>query len=232
MEKSCIIHLAGRIPYPQAVDWQNEVIKKMKADASAPNHLILLEHPPVFTIGRRGTERNILAKKDRLEKEGIKIHHTNRGGDITYHGPGQIVGYPIIRLQDSGKDIHRFLRAVEDVLITTLKKFDIDSRRCPKYTGVWVGDDKIAAIGIAISRWITFHGWALNVNPDLNHFGLILPCGIREKGVTSMEKVLRKTVDVACVRKSLTESFSEVFNFVMQPCEDRNCLCRRSLCKN
>ena len=232
MKKCCIIHSAGKIPYPQAVDWQNEIIKKMKADASAPNHLILLEHPPVFTIGRRGTENNILAGKNRLEKEGIEIHHTNRGGDITYHGPGQIVGYPIMRLQDFGKDIHRSLRAIEEVLITTLKTFGIDSGRWPKYTGVWVGDEKIAAIGIAITRWITFHGWALNVNPNLNHFGLILPCGIRDKGVTSMEKVLRKTLDAARVRKALTESFSEVFNVALQPCDDGNCLCTKSLCKN
>jgi len=226
MKKTCILHSAGRIDYETALSWQKNLVQRLKESDSEPNHLILLEHPPVVTIGRRGTGRNIIADEKRLKQEGVKIFHTNRGGDVTYHGPGQIVGYPIIRLSDFARDIGKYLRAIEEVVIRTLKRFDIEGERKPKYTGVWVGEEKICAIGVAISRWITSHGWALNVNSNLSHFDLIIPCGISGKRVTSIRKILGGEMEADEVREALVESFAGVFRFEILNWEESACPCK------
>lgn len=227
MKKRCILHSAGEVSYEDGLAWQKELVNALKENGSAPNHLILLEHPPIVTIGRRGTDKNIVADSARLEAEGVKVHYTNRGGDVTYHGPGQIVGYPIMRLGDFAKDVHKYLRAIEEVIISTLHRFGVNGERNKKYTGVWVGGEKIAAIGVAISRWITSHGWALNVNPNMSHFSLIIPCGIQGKGVTSMEKILGREMDINEIKKALAESFAEVFGLDMEECDKAMCLCKR-----
>ena len=157
-----------------------------------PGLFLLIEHPPVFTLGRGASRSHLLVDKSVLEKEGIKVYEIERGGDITYHGPGQIVGYPIINLNFWQKDVHLFLRSLEEVLIQFLKRFKVEGFRLPPYTGVWVNQEtpqKIAAIGIAVKRWVTYHGFALNISTFLPHFSYIVPCGISDKGVTSLERI-------------------------------------------
>lgn len=206
--------MPGRVAYKEALAFQMACIERLKdAAPSASSHFILLEHPPVITVGRRGTHDNILAPRKSLRKDGIDVFEVSRGGDVTYHGPGQIVGYPILRLRDRGGDVHRYLRDLESVIMRTLSDFGIATQRRSEYTGVWVGHNKIAAIGVAITRWITYHGFALNVAPNLGHFALIRPCGIADGGVTSMRKVLGRAVKRDEVEKGLVTHFCEVFGF-------------------
>ena len=162
---------------------------------------------------RRTHEEKVRADEEQLAREGIQVHQSSRGGNVTYHGPGQLVAYPILRLDLHGRDIHRYLRDLEEVLIRLLTRFGVEGRRSAGLTGVWVGDEKIAAIGVAVSRWVTYHGFALNVTPDLGHFGLIVPCGIRDKGVTSLARLLAQPVTVAEVKPPLVECVVEVFGF-------------------
>jgi len=172
---------------------------------------MLLEHPPVFTIGRRGGSDHLLVSKEVLSQEGIALFETSRGGDITYHGPGQLVGYPILDLRRHGQDLHGYLRRLEEVLILTLGEYGIAAGRLPGYTGVWVGDEKVAAIGVAVKRWVTMHGFALNINPQMRHFSMIVPCGIRDHGVTSLSRLLGRPVDADEVRGRVAERFEEIF---------------------
>jgi lipoate-protein ligase B len=193
---------------------QQRLVAEVKAAAEERAYLLLVEHePPVITLGRGARAANVTASRDRLRREGIEICESSRGGDVTYHGPGQIVGYPILRLDLHGRDIHRYLRELEEVLIRVLARLGLEGRREKGQTGVWVGSDKVAAIGVAVTRWVTYHGFAPNVAPNLDHFGLIVPCGIRDAGVTSLERLLARLVTVAEVKPLLVECMVEVFGF-------------------
>jgi lipoyl(octanoyl) transferase len=173
--------------------------------------LLLLEHPHVFTLGRGANRANILAAPSLIEDRSIEVHETGRGGDVTYHGPGQLVGYPIIDLKPDRCDVHRYVRDIEEVLIRVIGDFGIKGRRIAGLTGVWVGDEKIGAIGVRIARWVTSHGFALNVNTDLSYFRLIIPCGISTKGVTSMSRLLGGDLDIIEVARRAAERFGDVF---------------------
>lgn len=202
----------GRLDYKEALDLQEKMMLQRQHN-EIPDTLILLEHPPVLTLGRRGEYENILLSKDVLEAQGVKIYEVSRGGDVTYHGPGQIVGYPIMDLTHMGKDVKEYVYKIEEVFIRLLlNEFGIKADRDEKkYTGVWVGNEKITAIGIAVKRWITMHGFAFNVNTDLSHFHWINPCGITDKGVTSVQKLLGKEMDFAKMNELVIKYFCEVF---------------------
>jgi lipoyl(octanoyl) transferase len=175
--------------------------------------LLLLEHPHVLTLGVRGDggRSHILATPEALAQRGIDVHETGRGGDITYHGPGQLVGYPILDLKPDRCDVHRYVRDLEEVLIRTAASYGIDAGRVDGLTGVWAGRDKLAAIGVRIARWVTSHGFALNVTTDLTCFDLIVPCGIPDRGVTSLARLLGRPVHLADVEERLTAHFCAVF---------------------
>ena len=204
-------------------DYQNQIIetklsnRRNNLNIITPNFLLFVEHDHVYTLGNSGDEKNLIFDKKRLVEMGIKYHKTNRGGDITYHGPGQLVCYPIIDLENFYRDIHKYLRDLEDVVINTLNYFDISASGNSKETGVWLDvgtpeERKICAMGIKVSRWVTMHGLALNVNTDLSYFNGIVPCGISEKGVTSISNELNKTIELDLVRKVLTENFLKKFS--------------------
>lgn len=202
----------GRMDYQNALEIQQQLLYK-RQQGKILDTLLLVEHPPVLTIGRRGTRSNIIAPEEKLRLMGIDIHEVTRGGDVTYHGPGQIVGYPIMDLCCHGKDIRQFVWNIEEVFIRLLwEKFSINAHReDKKYTGVWVGDEKITAIGIAVRRWVTMHGFAFNVNTNLSHFGLIIPCGISDRGVTSLQKLLGHSLDFEKLNTQVAEYFGKVF---------------------
>lgn len=202
----------GNIHYKKAYNKQLELLEKRKNN-EIDDTLLLVEHPPVFTIGTSGTSDNITVSKEFLESSGIEVFETNRGGDITYHGPGQIVGYPILNLKEHKKDLHWLLRSYEEVFIRLLKKeYDINAKRIKGLTGVWVGDEKITAIGVGVRHWITYHGFAFNINPNLEHFSYIIPCGILDKGVTSLKKILGYEVEQKEAVEKVIKYFAEVFN--------------------
>ena len=201
----------GIVDYETAHDLQKKILQE-RIDGKCLDHLILLQHNPVITIGRSGDNKNILASKTLLESFGITVHEIERGGDVTYHGPGQLTGYPIIDLRSYQKDVHWYLRQLEEVIIRFLSDYNIAGKRVSGYTGVWVGDEKIAAIGVAVKRWVTYHGFALNVNPDLSHFKLINPCGITDKEVTSIVKILGHDVSMEEVEDKVVSAFAEVFS--------------------
>lgn len=180
--------------------------------------LMFTEHEHVYTIGKGGDENHVLASQAELKETGIDVFRIDRGGDVTYHGPGQIVGYPILDLNLYFADIHRYLRCLEEVIILALNDYGIEATREPDFTGVWVNGEKIAAIGVKVSKWITMHGFALNVSSDLSKYDRIIPCGIFHKGVTSMERTLGKNIPLGEVQEKLTTAFKSVFGcttFVM-----------------
>ena len=190
MEKLWFVR-GGQVEYSFAHSLQLSLRDKVERE-NIPGFLLLMEHPPVFTLGKGASRNHLLVDESVLEKEGIKLYEVERGGDITYHGPGQIVGYPIINLNFWRKDVHLFLRSLEEAIIRFLRRFEVESFRLPPYTGVWVRREtpqKIAAIGIAVKRWVTYHGFALNISTFLPHFSYIVPCRIIDKGVTSLEHV-------------------------------------------
>lgn len=212
MKKEAWILNLDTIPYEEAFELQKRLVE-MRSQGNINDTLILLEHPPVFTVTRKNTLKNILASPDELREKGIALCKTNRGGDITYHGPGQLVGYPIMNLKEYGKDLHKYIRTIEEMIIKLLMDYGISAHRDKNHPGVWVGEEKIAAIGIAVkSSWITMHGFSLNINPDLNHYSLIVPCGISDKGVTSLSKLLDKPINQREVRQKLIHHYGEVFN--------------------
>ena len=174
--------------------------------------MLLLEHPHVFTLGRGADSSNILADPLQLQTNSVEVHETGRGGDVTYHGPGQLVGYPIINLKPDRCDVHRYVRDIEEVLIRTIAEFGVTGARIAGLTGVWVGNEKIGAIGVRIARWITSHGFALNVNTDLEYFKMIVPCGIADKGVTSLSRLLGHRIDLREVANRAASHFSQVFD--------------------
>ncbi len=206
----------GRVEYGDGLRLQR-LFGEARARELAPDSLLLLEHPPVLTLGRGAKRQNIVANPAQLAAHGIEVFETDRGGDVTYHGPGQVVGYPIFRLPPDRHDVRRYVRDLEEAMIRALRPFGLQAERVAKWPGVWVTGggagrpEKIGAIGVHLSRWQTSHGFALNVNTDLTHFELIVPCGISEGGVTSMQRELSHPVDLAAVERELARSFAEVF---------------------
>ncbi len=200
------------MPYADALALQRALVSERQAQR-VDDLLLLVEHPPVLTLGVRGDggRSHILATDAALAARGIEVFETGRGGDVTYHGPGQIVGYPIVDLNPDRRDVHRYVRDVEEVLIRVAADFGVTAGRVDGLTGVWVGPDKLAAIGVRISRWVTSHGFALNVATNLDDFGLIVPCGIADRGVTSFAK-LGLTVDPSELEVRIVERFAEVFD--------------------
>jgi lipoyl(octanoyl) transferase len=211
MRKCCLREL-GRTDYGQALELQRQLIAE-RQQGLIPDQLLLLEHPHVITLGRNGKAANLLASDEVLSRAGIAFYPTDRGGDVTYHGPGQLVGYPIIDLREWQRDVGAYVRAVEQAIIDTLADYGISAGRIPKLTGVWVGDSKIAAIGVHISRWVTSHGFALNVSTDLSYFQYIVPCGL-SKPVTSMA-ALGVVASLHEVGQTLAAHFGRVFDCEM-----------------
>jgi len=197
----------GRVEYEDGLRVQ-ALFARARKEGKVGDVLLLVEHPPVLTLGRGARRADVLASPEQLEARGVEVHETDRGGEVTYHGPGQIVGYPILDLAPDRKDVRRHVRSVEEGMIRALAEHGIEATRIPKWPGVWVGSEdagdarKIGAVGVHIARWITTHGFALNVNSALEDFELIVPCGIREAGVTSMERELGRPLDVAAVEES------------------------------
>lgn len=215
MARECGVVQLGCCDYQEACSLQKKLLK-LRIGRKIPDTLVILQHPPVYTIGRKGGRKNILVGPDVLSREGITVCETDRGGDITYHGPGQIVGYPILDLNQHGRDVHRLIRLYEEVVIRLLEGYGIQGCRVPEYPGVWVGSEKICAIGIGVSNWVTFHGFALNVNTNLVHFSFITPCGINGRGVTSMERILGGKADESAVAGELAGIFGRVFDLEMK----------------
>ena len=206
----------GRTRFAEAWDLQRKLFH-LRHHRLIGDLLLHTEHEHVYTIGKGGDENHLLATDRELQASGVDVFRIDRGGDITYHGPGQVVGYPIIDLEQYFTDIHRYLRCLEETIILTLDRFGIEGGREEGMTVVWVKCEKVAAIGVRVSRWITMHGFALNVNTELSRFDRIIPCGIFHKGVTSMERVLGKEVPLEEVQDSLTESFCSVFGCTVVP---------------
>ena len=205
------LHDLGLIPYDTALGVQRESVAGLQAGGE-DEALYLLEHPHVITRGRNASGSALLASGELLTAKGVALVETDRGGDVTYHGPGQLVGYPILRLEEGRRDIRRYVNDVEEVLIRALAEFSIDSHRHATHRGVWVGARKIASLGIRISRWVTSHGFALNVNTDLSYFSLIVPCGIEGCRMTSIERELGRPADMPAVKEAVARAFCRVFD--------------------
>jgi lipoyl(octanoyl) transferase len=213
----CEARNLGRLPYAEALAIQQRLHDARKGGA-APDTLLLVEHPHVITLGRGAQRANLLADEAARARLGVELFETGRGGDVTYHGPGQLVGYPIINLAPDRQDVRRYVRDLQDVLVRTARDFGVEAEaRGGEHVGVWVGRDKLAALGIRISRWVTMHGFAFNVTTDLAYFQLIVPCGIRDYGVTSLERLLGKQLDLCEVAASVTRHFGDVFKRAMKP---------------
>ncbi len=227
MNKQIIVHDLGLVDYQDALDYQirlfNQIIhtklenRKKNTEIETENHLIFVEHPNVYTLGKSGDISNLLLNKNELDDKKIQFFNTNRGGDITCHGPGQIVCYPILDLDNFFTDIHKYLRFLEETIIRTLNDFGIVSARSQNETGVWIDSDlvfsrKICAMGVKASRWVTMHGLALNVNNDLSYFENIIPCGISNKSVTSIYKETGMDISLNQVKKIITKHFIEIFS--------------------
>ena len=209
----CQVRQPGLVPYGVAHDLQRQLVEQRKLD-QIPDTLLLLEHPPVITLGRAAERANILADDETRRRLGVELHETGRGGDVTFHGPGQLVGYPIIKLSPDRCDIRRYVRDLQEVLIRTTAEYGLDATRHDESNpnvGVWVDGRKLAALGIRISRWVTMHGFALNVTTNLSYFQLIVPCGIRNHGVTSLQSLLGREVPLDEVAGRVIRHFGDVF---------------------
>ncbi len=202
-------------PYGEAYSFQKE-IHRLRAAGQLPDTLILVEHRPVYTVGRAGGFEHVRVSREYLQSRGVEIHEIDRGGSITYHGPGQLVGYPIMDLELLGRDLHRYLRQVEEVIIRAAMAFGIEACRFPPHTGVWVQKKKIAAIGVGCRSWVTFHGFAFNVSTDLEYFSLIDPCGMKEYGVTSLSSLQGESVSMDEAKAVIVESFADVFDLSLE----------------
>lgn len=209
------VEFLGTTAYRECWEYQKEIFAAREAGRCGDT-LLLTTHDHVYTFGKNTDENHMLASREELERSGTDLVRIDRGGDVTYHGPGQLVGYPILDLRGHYADIHRYLRELEDVLIASIGDFGVKGVREDGYTGVWVGGEKIAAIGVKVSRWITMHGFALNVNTDLRYFDRIIPCGIGHLGVTSMEKILGERVPLGDVAASVSNRFARRFNLTPQ----------------
>lgn len=210
--KSLFVRRLGVVPYVDALALQRALVDDRHA-GRIDDVLLLVEHPHVLTLGAKGDggRSHILASREALLSRGVQLHETGRGGDITYHGPGQIVGYPIVDLKPDRCDVHRYVRDLEEVLMRVTADYGIEATRVPGLTGIWIGREKLAAIGVRISRWITSHGFAINVTTNLDYFNLIVPCGIADRGVTSLAR-LGRAADRAGVEDRIVAHFCEVFD--------------------
>jgi lipoyl(octanoyl) transferase len=206
-----MLHHLGVIPYPEALGLQRRAVRRLQENRG-PEVLYLLEHPHVITLGRNAKTDSLIAPAELLKERGVEVIETDRGGDVTYHGPGQIVGYPVLGLETGRRDIRRYVHDIEEVLVRTLASFSIATERHPIHRGVWVDGRKIASLGIRISRWVTSHGFALNVNTDLSYFSLIRPCGIAGCTMTSMSRELGSEVSMKSVESELISHFAKVFD--------------------
>ena len=215
----CNLEQLGRVDYAAAIVLQNEKVAQRKA-GTIPDTLLLLEHPHVYTLGRNARQENMLVSAEWLAAHGALVFPTDRGGDVTYHGPGQLVGYPILDLTRHRRDISWYMRSLEEVLIRTAHDYGIEGGRSAGAAGVWVGNDKLMAMGVHLSRWVTSHGFALNVNTDLRYFEWIVPCGLQGKGVTSLAKLLSRTVEMRDVAKHVVGHFGEVFGLEVRAVEE------------
>ena len=215
-KKSITYTYLGEIDYQSAWDFQKELLQ-LRREREIPDVLLLLQHPPTITVGKSGTRDHLLADPEFLQSKGFTVTETDRGGDVTYHGPGQLVAYPILDLSEIRKDIFWYLRQLEQIIMNALVSFGITGNRKQNYTGVWVGEEKIAAIGVKVSSWITLHGIALNVTPDLRHFDLIVPCGVHSKAVTSIARICDEPISVEDVLPHFVEQFGNVFGHCMMP---------------
>ena len=202
----------GIVPYGEALDLQRSLVEERRADR-IPDVLLLLEHPHVVTLGVKlaAAKSHLLASPELLQSRDVELHETGRGGDITYHGPGQVVGYPIVDLRPDRCDVHRYVRDLEEVMIRAAGDFGVHAGRVQGLTGAWVGADKLGAIGVRISRWITSHGFAFNVTTDLTYFNLIVPCGITTGGVTSLQRLSGRDISVADAEVAIARHFADVF---------------------
>jgi len=229
--REIILQDLGHQSYKQVWDYQESLlqgkIKAKQSNSSEPDYLLFVEHNPVYTLGKNGKEKNLLINQQMLEAKGIEYFHINRGGDITFHGPEQLVGYPIIDLDNYKTDLGWYLRGLEEVIILTIGEYGLKGERSAGETGVWLDasikgkERKICAMGIRCSRWVTMHGFALNVNVDLNYFNFITPCGIQDKQVTSIKKELCGSVDLNEVKEKVTRNFELVFDTSIKPISEK-----------
>lgn len=210
-----LVYDLGKKNYAEAYELQRKFCR-MRTEGAISDTLLLVEHPPTITLGKTGRLENILVPMTRLRQEGIALFFTGRGGDVTYHGPGQMVVYPIVSLNERRKDVHRYVRDLEEVTIKTLRDFDITAERDGSHPGVWVDGRELAAIGLSIKNWVTMHGLALNVNPNLRHFTLINPCGLADRKATSMAEILGFEVPIGAVKRRFISHFSGVFETAVE----------------
>jgi lipoate-protein ligase B len=201
----------GLVEYGKAYQLQRR-LNRQRLMEEIPDVLLLLEHPPTITIGKSGSIENVLVSKEALSREGVSLFFTDRGGNATYHGPGQIVGYPIINLKQRGKDIRKFVYDIEEVILRTMRDFSIEAGRDETHPGVWVNGQELAAVGLAVRRWVSMHGFAVNVNTNLKHFFLINPCGFSDRKATSMSQLLGEKLPIDAVKERLISHFSEIFD--------------------
>ena len=226
MNKNINVYDLGVLDYKTALNFQEKKLQEIidikrtnrneSSSIETPNYFLFVEHPPVITLGKSGQEKNLLLTKEELERKKIQYFNTNRGGDITFHGYGQIVGYPVIDLENFYTDINRYLRTLEEIVILTLNYFKISSQRSSGETGVWLEPNspnsrKICAIGVKTSRWVTMHGFALNVDTDLRYYNYIVPCGIKGKGITSINQEIKKNVSINEVKEKILENLKKTF---------------------
>jgi lipoyl(octanoyl) transferase len=211
----CRVEQLGVVDYSAGLELQWEKVAARKAGA-IPDTLLLLEHPHVYTLGRNARREHVLVSTEFLKSRGAEVFETDRGGDVTYHGPGQLVGYPIIDLTRHRRDIAWYMRSLEEVFIRVAADYGIEAGRVPGATGVWVGSEKLVAMGVHISRWITSHGFAFNVNTDLRYFDWIVPCGLRDKGVTSLARLLGHPFEISEVANRVVKTFGQIFEVEME----------------
>jgi len=215
LTKVCLVYDLGLVDYHKGLLLQERLLDSRKSGA-IPDVLLLFQHPSVFTMGRSGIVENIIVPEETLVKEGIPVFHTNRGGDITYHGPGQLVAYPILNLREDGLTVHQYVWDLEEIVIRTLADFGIGGQRVSGRRGVWVGRQKICALGLRISREVSMHGFALNVNTNLKYFTYIIPCGITGVSITSVSKLLGHEVEIGEIQENLLRHFSQVFRLTLE----------------
>ena len=213
--KICAVTYLGITPYQSALKLQQRLVRS-RTEGSIPDLLLLLQHPAVLTIGRFRGQEDIIVPLERLAEEGIEVFHTNRGGGITYHGPGQLVGYPILNLRENHLGVRQYIWKLEEVIIRTLADFGVGGQRVSGRRGAWVGEEKVCALGLRISGQVSWHGFALNVNTDLKYFTYIIPCGITGVSITSLSKLLGHALEIGEVQKNLLRHFSRVFRFTLE----------------
>ncbi|MEG6616723.1 lipoyl(octanoyl) transferase LipB [Peptococcaceae bacterium 1198_IL3148] len=215
------IAILGETDYQQALNMQMQLLA-LRQQGQVGDIMLLLQHPPTLTMGMRENRYNILVPEEQLKAQGASIYKINRGGDVTYHGPGQIVGYPILDLKNHGKSVKGYVNKLEEVFIQLLKdEYNLNAHREPAYRGVWINDEKITAIGCSVKRWVTMHGFAFNVNTNLQHFQWINPCGITDKGVTSLQKILGQSQDIDVLNQQVITYFCRMFNVQPQLIEQQ-----------